>query len=71
MLNEARARDTLTLWHLLSRVNKADRTRLFERMVGYVPLPDEVTREGILRLDKEMLRLWKLDLAVEWYALRK
>lgn len=71
MLREARARDTLTLWHLLSRVNKADRARLFERMVGYVPLPEDVTREGILRLDKEMLRLWKLDLEVEWYAARK
>jgi hypothetical protein len=71
LIKEATARDTLTLWHLLSRVGKAERLRLYERMVGFVPLPDEVTREGILRLDKEMLRLWKLDLEVEWYAQTK
>jgi hypothetical protein len=68
LIREATPRDTLTLWHLLSRVGKAERLRLYERMVGFVPLPDEVTKEGILRLDKEMLRLWKLDLEVEWYA---
>ena len=67
LLQEARERDTLTLWHLLTRVDPADRVRLFERMVAFVPLPDDVTREGILSLDKEMLRLWKLDLEVEWY----
>jgi hypothetical protein len=68
LIKEATPRDTLTLWHLLSRVGKAERLQLYERMVGFVPLPDEVTKEGILRLDKEMLRLWKLDLEVEWYA---
>jgi hypothetical protein len=68
LIREATARDTLTLWHLLSRVGKPERIRLYDRMVAFVPLPDDVTREGILRLDKEMLRLWKLDLEVEWYA---
>jgi hypothetical protein len=68
LIKEAHPRDTLTLWHLLSRVGDAERIRLYNRIVEYVPLPDDVTREGILRLDKEMLRLWKLDLEVEWYA---
>jgi hypothetical protein len=68
LIKEATARDTLTLWHLLSRVGKTERIRLYDRMVGFVSLPDDVTRAGILRLDKEMLRLWKLDLEVEWYA---
>jgi hypothetical protein len=68
LTKEANVRDTLTLWHLLSRVGKTERLRLYNRIVGFVPLPDDVTREGILRLDKEMLRLWKLDLEVEWYA---
>jgi hypothetical protein len=68
LLKEATPRDTLTLWHLLSRVGRGERLQLYERMVAFVPLPDDVTREGILRLDKEMLRLWKLDLEVEWYA---
>lgn len=68
LIKEAHPRDTLTLWHLLSRVGNTERLRLYNRIVEYVPLPDIVTREGILRLDKEMLRLWKLDLEVEWYA---
>ncbi len=68
LIKEAHPRDTLTLWHLLSRVGNAERLRLYNRIVEYVPLPDDVTREGILRLDKEMLRMWKLDLEVEWYA---
>lgn len=68
VIKEATAKDTLTLWHLLARVGKAERVRLYDRMVSFVPLPDDVTRAGILRLDKEMLRLWKLDLEVEWYA---
>jgi hypothetical protein len=68
LIKEATVRDTLTLWHLLSRVNRSERIRLYNRIVGFVPLPDIVTREGILRLDKEMLRFWKLDLEVEWYA---
>ncbi|MBI3650298.1 MAG: FecR domain-containing protein [Acidobacteria bacterium] len=66
LIQQARARDTLTLWHLLSRVKRSERIRLFNRLVGFVPLPDIVTRAGILRLDKEMLRWWKLDLEIEW-----
>jgi hypothetical protein len=68
LIKEASVRDTLTLWHLLSRVNRPERIRLYNRIVGYVPLPDIVTRAGILRLDKQMLRWWKLDLEVEWAA---
>lgn len=70
LIREARPRDTLTLWHLLARVGYADRLRLYEKMVRDVPLPEDVTRRGVLRLDKEMLRLWRLDLEVEWYRSR-
>ena len=70
ILSESRPLDTLTLWHLLSRVGPSDRAQIFEHMVKEVPLPEDVTRAGILRLDKEMLRLWRLDLEVEWYRRR-
>lgn len=59
LLSEARSRDTLTLWHLLSRVNDTERPRVYDALAKYVPPPAGVTREGVLRLDKAMLGLWK------------
>jgi hypothetical protein len=67
MLNEARSRDTLTLWHLLSRVNETDRTRVYEAIAKYVPPPAGVTREGVLQLDRSMLQLWKNQLQASWW----
>jgi hypothetical protein len=66
LLSEARPRDTLTLWHLLSRVEGEDRQRVYERMVALVPPPENVTREGILNLNEEMLQLWKDKLESAW-----
>ena len=59
VLHEARLRDTMTLWYLLSRVNENDRERVYARMAQLVPPPDGVTREGVLRLDQEMLKRWR------------
>jgi hypothetical protein len=66
MLNEARARDTLTLWHLLARVEGADRVRVYDKMAAFVPPPAGVTREGILELNQEMLDRWKYELELNW-----
>ena len=66
LLNEARPRDTLTLWHLLARVNETDRPRVYEAIAKYVPPPQGVTREGVLRLDDGMLQLWKNELQASW-----
>lgn len=66
LLVEARPRDTLTLWHLLSRVDGKDRERVFERMVSLTQLPSGVTREGVLALDENMLQLWKDELTKVW-----
>jgi hypothetical protein len=59
ILNEARPRDAMTLWYLLSRVNGNERVRIYERMAQLVPPPEGVTRDGVLRLDQEMLNRWK------------
>lgn len=59
MLAQSRPRDTLTLWHLLARVNGDDRARVYEKMVGFAPPPAGVTREGVLQLDKKMLAQWR------------
>jgi putative zinc finger protein/FecR-like protein len=66
VLMESRPRDTLTLWHLLYRVEGEDRVRVYERMVALAPPPKEVTRDGVLRLDDQMLHLWKGYLENSW-----
>ncbi len=58
LLADARKNDALTLWHLLSRVSDADRPGLYDRLAGLAPPPEDVTREGILRLDRQMLDAW-------------
>jgi hypothetical protein len=58
VLREARVRDALTLWHLLARVNSAERSAIYERLAALVPTPPGVTRDGILRLDIAMLDSW-------------
>jgi hypothetical protein len=58
LLADARKNDALTLWHLLSRVNEADRPGVFDRLASLAPPPAGVTREGILRLDRSMLDAW-------------
>jgi hypothetical protein len=58
ILAQARKRDALTLWHLLSRVDQAQRGMVYDRLAHFVPAPAGVSREGILRLDQNMLDLW-------------
>jgi hypothetical protein len=58
VLAQSRKRDALTLWHLLTRVAEPDRGRVYDRLAHFVPAPAGVTREGILRLDRNMLDLW-------------
>ena len=66
LLDQARPRDSLTLWHLLARVNGEDRVRVYEKMAAFAPPPPGVTREGILRLDQQMLDTWKNELESSW-----
>ena len=66
VLSEARDRDTLTLWHLLSRVDGDLRARVFDRMVALTPLPAGVARDRALALDAATLKLWREELAWTW-----
>jgi hypothetical protein len=66
VIAESRMRDTLTLWHLLYRVQGAQREQVFERMALLSPPPKDVTREGCLQLDDKMLHLWKGYLENSW-----
>jgi Putative zinc-finger/FecR protein len=66
VLAEARSRDTLTLWHLLARVEPKERELVYDRLVAFAPPPDGVSREGVLRLDQGMLTLWRERLEANW-----
>jgi hypothetical protein len=57
-LASARTEDALTLWHLLQRVDGADRDRVYDRLAQIVPPPPEVTRAGVHAGDRRMLELW-------------
>jgi anti-sigma factor RsiW len=67
VLFEARRRDSLTLWHLLRRLEGSERERVYERLRELVPHPDEVTREGVLSLNEEMLTTWYDYIQVSWF----
>jgi len=59
-------RDTLTLWHLLARVEGAERALVYGRMAELAPPPAGVTREGVLALNQQMLDSWKDNLETSW-----
>ncbi len=66
LLGQARSKDTLTLWHLLARVNGTDRERVYDAMASLALPPAGVTREGVLQLDREMLDRWRAALETTW-----
>jgi hypothetical protein len=57
VLEGARPRDGLTLWHLLTRGPEADRARVFHRFAVLVELPPEVTPDGVLRQEPPQIDL--------------
>lgn len=67
VLSEARRRDSLTLWHLLSRVDGEERGQVYDRLAELVPPPEGVTRQGIMALDGEMLESWFFDVQTSWF----
>jgi hypothetical protein len=66
VLAAARPRDTLTLWHLVSRVPPELRPMVIDRIDALVPPPPTVVRDRVLALDAEALRLWRIELAWKW-----
>lgn len=71
ILDHARLRDTLTLWHLLARVEVEDRVRVYEKMVALTPSPPNVSREAVLQLDEKTLEVWKVTLESSWIGYNK
>jgi hypothetical protein len=54
----ARPRDALTLWHLLPKTTGAAQGRVYDRLANLAPSPSGVTREGVLKGDRQMLDRW-------------
>jgi hypothetical protein len=74
LLAQARKRDALTLWHLLTRANEVERGRIFDRLSQLIPPPSGVTRESVARGDRGTLDAWwdKLELGnTDWWRLWK
>ena len=57
VLREAGGHDGLSLWHLLTRVGREDRGKVFDRLAEVVVLPAEVTRESVVRGDSRAIDL--------------
>ncbi|MEK7407237.1 MAG: zf-HC2 domain-containing protein [Acidobacteriota bacterium] len=66
VIGEARPRDTLTVWHLLSRVDGAARETVYDRLAALAPVPRGLTRGAVLRLEHEALARWKEELEWTW-----
>jgi len=66
VLQEARPRDTLTLWNLIPRLREPLRAVVVDRMSALVPRPENVTRDGVLALDSNMMDAWKDALERVW-----
>jgi hypothetical protein len=74
ILSAARARDAITLWHLLRRVPVDRRGQVYDRLAQFITMPQDVTREGVLAGDSKMIdALWDtLDLGnTAWWRLWK
>jgi hypothetical protein len=52
ILGAARADDAISLWHLLQRVDSAQRAVVYDRLSALVPPPPGVTRAAALVLDR-------------------
>jgi len=58
VLAEASRDDAFTLWHLLARCDLAQKPRVYDALAALAPPPAGVTREGILRGNRQMLDRW-------------
>jgi hypothetical protein len=74
VIADARPKDAMTLWHLLSRLNRDDCARVFDRLVTLAPPPSGVTRDGVLSGKRQMLDDWWDTLglgAANWWRVWK
>jgi hypothetical protein len=74
ILQSARSRDALTLWHLVQRGSASERERVYDRLASLAPPPQSVTRSAVLAGDRRALEQWWDRLGVDnptWWKLWK
>lgn len=59
IMKNARQKDAITLWYLLRKVQGEHRLAIFERLNTLVPVPERVSRAGILELNDKMMQAWR------------
>ncbi|HOI28890.1 MAG TPA: FecR domain-containing protein [Melioribacteraceae bacterium] len=64
IIGSAGERDMLTLLALITRTSEPYRLLLFNKIASYYPPPPDVTKEGIGKLDNNMLESWWFE--IEW-----
>lgn len=68
IIKESDLYDSITLWHLLLKTQKPERERVFDALKDKVALPENVTREEILKLNKKMLEAWWQEIENIWFG---
>ncbi|MCX6151632.1 MAG: FecR domain-containing protein [Ignavibacteriales bacterium] len=63
ILNESAEFDALTLWHIFPLIDEHLRGKLFDKLNSFYAAPNGVTKQGILELNKEMLKKWWDEIA--------
>jgi hypothetical protein len=58
VLAEARKKDAMTLWHLIARTGGTERADIVDHMAALVPMPQGVSRAGLVQGNAEMLGRW-------------
>src|SRR5262249_40049025 len=58
LLQQSGHGDAVTLWHLIPRVDAADRAAVVDALEDQAPMAVGVTRDGVLKLDRTALDQW-------------
>jgi hypothetical protein len=66
VLRESHIRDALSLWHLLPHVDEQSRGLIYDRLAQLLPPPKDVTRDGIAKMDPQMLESWRKIVSQLW-----
>ncbi len=66
ILDHARPRDVLTLWHLLWHVDAARRSEVIDRMIDLVGIPPGLDPDRARQLDRDALQAWWDDIELDW-----
>lgn len=69
IVGRAAARDTITLWNLLSRTAGDARAAVFARLDELSPLPPDLRSADILAGDAAAIEAWRERLVDRWYCI--